>query len=142
MKQKYLVTGAAGFIGFFLAKRLLEEGNIVIGIDNINEYYDVGLKNARLEILAKFPSFQFKKMDIIEKDQINKLFKENKFDYVIHLAAQAGVRYSIENPSVYIESNIIGFQYFRSCRYNDIKHLIYASSSSVYGANKGAIFRN
>lgn len=136
MKQKYLVTGAAGFIGFFLAKRLLEEGNIVIGIDNINEYYDVGLKNARLEILAKFPSFQFKKMDIIEKDQINKLFKENKFDYVIHLAAQAGVRYSIENPSVYIESNIIGFfNILEACRYNDIKHLIYASSSSVYGAN-------
>lgn len=141
MKQRYLVTGAAGFIGFFLAKRLLEEGNAVVGIDNINDYYDVGLKNERLRILKEYPDFHFEKIDIVNKTDVDTLFRTNKFDYIIHLAAQAGVRYSIENPTVYIESNIIGFfNILEACRFNEIKHLVYASSSSVYGANKKVPF--
>lgn len=136
MKDTYLVTGAAGFIGFFLSKRLLEEGNIVVGIDNLNEYYDVKLKFARLEMLKPFNDFTFHKMDISEKDDLKVLFEKYKFDYVINLAAQAGVRHSIENPDAYIRSNIIGFfNILEMCRYHPVKHLIYASSSSVYGNN-------
>jgi len=133
----YLVTGAAGFIGFFLSKRLLEEGCRVIGIDNLNCYYDVNLKNKRLEILKHFQNFTFIKNDISNKDVIMNIFSKYKPNIVINLAAQAGVRYSIEKPDVYIQSNIIGFyNILEACRYNSIEHLVYASSSSVYGNNK------
>ncbi|MDY0214738.1 MAG: NAD-dependent epimerase/dehydratase family protein [Bacilli bacterium] len=141
MKCTYLVTGAAGFIGFYVAKRLSEEGNIVIGIDNLNDYYDVNLKEKRLEILRSFSNFIFYKIDISNHEQLNDVFKLHKIEYVIHLAAQAGVRYSIENPKVYLDSNIIGFfNILEACRWNPVKHLIYASSSSVYGANKKVPF--
>ncbi len=136
-----LVTGAAGFIGAFLAKRLLEQGKTVIGIDNCNDYYDVSLKESRLEMLSKYDGFTFIKMDIADKAAVDKLFAENKFDIVVNLAAQAGVRYSIENPQAYINSNIIGFfNILEACRHNPVKHLVYASSSSVYGANKKVPF--
>lgn len=137
----YLVTGAAGFIGSFLSKRLLEEGCTVIGIDNINDYYDVNLKHARLEGLKPHEAFTFIKGDISDKDMLFKVFEEYKPNIVVNLAAQAGVRYSIENPDVYIESNIIGFfNILEACRHNPVDHLIYASSSSVYGSNKKVPF--
>ena len=133
---KILVTGAAGFIGSFVAKRLLKDNFEVVGIDNLNDYYSVDLKHARLEMLSSNPAFTFLKQDISDKQELLDLFKKEKLDYVIHLAAQAGVRYSIENPDVYIQSNIIGtFNILEACRYYPVKHLIYASSSSVYGAN-------
>lgn len=136
-----LVTGAAGFIGAFLSKRLLEQGKTVIGIDNCNDYYDVSLKDARLEMLSKFDRFTFIKMDIADKAAVDKLFSENKFEIIVNLAAQAGVRYSIENPQAYINSNMIGFfNILEACRHNPVKHLVYASSSSVYGANKKVPF--
>ena len=136
-----LVTGAAGFIGAFLSKRLLEQGKTVIGIDNCNDYYDVSLKDARLEMLSKYDGFTFIKMDIADKAAVDKLFAENKFEIVVNLAAQAGVRYSIENPQAYINSNMIGFfNILEACRFNPVKHLVYASSSSVYGANKKVPF--
>ena len=136
-----LVTGAAGFIGAFLSKRLLEQGKSVIGIDNCNDYYDVSLKEARLEMLSKYDKFTFIKMDIADKAAVDKLFSENKFGIVVNLAAQAGVRYSIENPQAYINSNMIGFfNILEACRHNPVKHLVYASSSSVYGANKKVPF--
>lgn len=139
--KTYLVTGAAGFIGSFLSKRLLEQGCKVIGIDNINDYYDVNLKYARLENLKPFENFTFIKGDISDKDIIMKVFEEFKPNVVINLAAQAGVRYSIENPDVYIQSNIIGFyNILEACRYNPVDHLVYASSSSVYGSNKKVPF--
>lgn len=132
-----LVTGAAGFIGFHLSKRLLIDGNLVVGIDNLNEYYDITLKKARLEILEQHPSFQFMKMDLTQKVQLNALFKIRQFDYVVNLAAQAGVRYSIDNPHTYLQSNIEGFlNILEACRHYPVRHLVYASSSSVYGANK------
>ena len=131
-----LVTGAAGFIGAFLTKRLLETTNEqIIGIDNLNDYYDVSLKEARLKML-NHKNFKFIKGDLADKSFIDNLFKEYKFDVVVNLAAQAGVRYSIDHPDVYILSNIIGFyNILEACRYNPVKHLVYASSSSVYGGN-------
>ena len=137
--MRYLITGVAGFIGSNLAKRLLNENKEIeiIGIDNLNDYYDVKLKNSRLDELLKFNNFKFIKGDISDKKKIEELFSEYKFDYVINLAAQAGVRYSIENPDAYINSNIIGFyNILEACRNNPVKHLVYASSSSVYGTNK------
>ena len=140
--MKILVTGAAGFIGAFLAKRLLETSNDqIIGVDNLNDYYDVSLKDARLKMLNKYSNFKFIKGDISDKAFIDKLFSEYKFDIVVNLAAQAGVRYSIDHPDVYIQSNIIGFyNILEACRYHMPQHLVYASSSSVYGGNEKAPF--
>lgn len=141
INKSYLITGAAGFIGFFLSKKLLDEGCTVIGIDNINNYYDVNLKYARLEKLKSYGKFTFIKEDISNKTIILKIFKEFKPDIVVNLAAQAGVRYSIENPDAYIRSNILGFyNILEACRSNPVEHLVYASSSSVYGANKKVPF--
>lgn len=139
--KTYLVTGVAGFIGFYLSMRLLRQGCKVIGIDNINDYYDVNLKYARLEKLKPFENFIFIKGDISDKNMIVKTFEEYKPNIVINLAAQAGVRYSIKNPDVYIQSNIIGFfNILEACRHNSVDHLVYASSSSVYGSNKKVPF--
>jgi len=134
--MKILVTGAAGFIGAFLCKRLLETTNDeIVGLDNLNDYYDVSLKKARLKMLEN-KNFKFIKGDIADKTFVDKLFNENKFDIVVNLAAQAGVRYSIDHPDAYIQSNIIGFyNILEACRYHMPKHLVYASSSSVYGGN-------
>jgi UDP-glucuronate 4-epimerase len=140
-KKTYLVTGAAGFIGMHLSKRLLEQGCTIIGLDNMNDYYDIDLKYARLDVLKKYDQFKFYKIDMAEKGPLGILFNENSIDVVINLAAQAGVRYSIENPDVYIQSNIVGFfNILENCRHHHVKHLIYASSSSVYGANKKVPF--
>lgn len=139
--KTYLITGAAGFIGFFLSRHLLEKGCRVIGIDNINDYYDVNLKCSRLELLKPYDHFTFLKCDISDKGTINNIFDEYKPNIVVNLAAQAGVRYSIENPDAYIQSNIIGFyNILEACRNNPVDHLVYASSSSVYGANKKVPF--
>ncbi|MDW7617106.1 NAD-dependent epimerase [Peribacillus simplex] len=136
-----LVTGAAGFIGFHLTKRLLTLDINVIGVDNINDYYDVILKNNRLKILKENPDFEFHKLDLSNKEKLNQLFKDRTIDIVINLAAQAGVRYSIENPDSYVNSNLVGFvNILEVCRQNNVKHLIYASSSSVYGANTNIPF--
>jgi len=133
---KVLVTGAAGFIGSTLAHRLLDRGDEVVGIDNLNDYYDVRLKQARLDRLRARAGFEFQKLDIIERKTMSGLFAASKFDAVVHLAAQAGVRYSIENPSAYIDANIVGFMnVLEGCRHSRVGHLIFASSSSVYGAN-------
>ncbi len=135
--KKILVTGAAGFIGYYLSKRLLDMGCTVVGIDNLNDYYDVNLKYDRLDSLKPYDKFAFFKIDLVDKLEIDRLFVNEKFDIVVNLAAQAGVRYSITNPSAYINSNIIGFfNILEACRNNPVKHLIYASSSSVYGTNK------
>ncbi|MFT6834651.1 MAG: UDP-glucuronate 4-epimerase [Francisellaceae bacterium] len=135
--MKYLVTGAAGFIGNFVVERLCKEGHEVIGLDNLNDYYDPNLKLARLKRIEHFTNFTFIKMDLADRNGIANLFMTEDFERVIHLAAQAGVRYSIENPMAYIDSNIVGFTtILEGCRHNNIKHLVYASSSSVYGANK------
>jgi len=134
--NKVLVTGAAGFIGYHLSKRLLENGCIVTGIDNLNSYYDVSLKEARIEKLKPFENFSFFKEDISTKLAMEKVFESNHFDVVVNLAAQAGVRYSLENPQAYIDANIVGFvNILECCRHNVVKHLVFASSSSVYGAN-------
>ena len=135
--MKILVTGSAGFIGSFLCKKLLETRNdTIVGIDNINNYYDLSLKEERLKMLAPFKNFAFIKGDLADKTFIDKIFKDHNFDIVVNLAAQAGVRYSIDHPDVYIQSNIIGFyNILEACRYNPVKHLVYASSSSVYGGN-------
>ena len=139
--KTYLITGAAGFIGYFLSKKLLEQGCRVIGIDNMNDYYNVKLKQDRLKQLRPFAKFTFIKGDISDKKMLTKTFEEHKPNVVVNLAAQAGVRYSIENPDVYIQSNIIGFyNILEACRHNPVDHLIYASSSSVYGANKKVPF--
>ena len=136
-QKAYLVTGMAGFIGFYLAKRLLDEGCMVVGIDNMNDYYDTGLKQARLNLLIPYERFRFVRGGIENKELVFKLFKEYGFDIVINLAAQAGVRYSVHHPDVYIQSNIVGFfNIIEACRHYRTEHLVYASSSSVYGANK------
>ncbi len=136
LMAKTLVTGSAGFIGFHLANRLLEQGEEVVGLDNLNEYYDVNLEKARLEQLSSFDNFRFAKLDLVDRTGMESLFATEKFDAVVNLAAQAGVRYSIENPHAYIDSNIIGFMnVLEGCRHTDVKHLVFASSSSVYGAN-------
>jgi UDP-glucuronate 4-epimerase len=139
---KVLVTGAAGFIGFHLCKRLLGRNDEVVGLDNLNSYYDVNLKIGRLKQIEGEKYFRFVKADLAERDAIAKLFTEKKFDIVVNLAAQAGVRYSIENPNVYIQSNIIGFfNILEACRHYPVEHLVYASSSSVYGSNKIVPFK-
>jgi len=136
---KYLVTGAAGFIGFHLCKRLLDDGNSVVGIDNVNDYYDVNLKLARLAILQQFSKFNFYKTDIADLHRMEDIFSGHTnvaFDVVINLAAQPGVRYSLKNPHSYINSNIVGFtNVLECCRHNKVKHLVFASSSSIYGMN-------
>jgi len=132
--KKILVTGAAGFIGFHLSKRILEEGGEVIGFDNLNDYYEVSLKESRLEILNKYEKFTFIKGNLADRDAVWNIFDKHCPDIIVNLAAQAGVRYSIDNPDSYIESNIIGFyNILEACRHHKIEHLIYASSSSVYG---------
>jgi UDP-glucuronate 4-epimerase len=132
-----LVTGVAGFIGYHLAKRLCEDGFWVEGLDNLNDYYDVNLKKSRLDSLRLFENFTFSKVDIANKKEIDKRFENSRYDAVVNLAAQAGVRHSIENPYTYLESNIQGFlNILEASRHHSVKHLIYASSSSVYGANK------
>ncbi|KUP05285.1 NAD-dependent epimerase [Bacillus coahuilensis m2-6] len=137
----YLITGAAGFIGYYLARKLLEQGCRVVGIDNVNDYYDVNLKHTRLGNLEPYEKFTFIKGDISDKDMVMKTFEEYKPNVVVNLAAQAGVRYSIVNPDVYIQSNIIGFyNILEACRYYPVDHLVFASSSSVYGANKKVPF--
>jgi UDP-glucuronate 4-epimerase len=134
--MKILVTGAAGFIGFNTARRLLDRGDEVVGLDNLNEYYDVRLKLARLEILQKMPGFRFVKLELADRAGMNALFEQERFGRVIHLAAQAGVRYSIENPLAYVDSNVVGFaNVLEGCRHHGVEHLVYASTSSVYGAN-------
>ena len=134
--MKILVTGAAGFIGMFTAKRLLERGDTVVGVDNFNDYYEVSLKQARAAILDKYDDFTMARIDLADRDAMEKLFAKEKFDKVVHLGAQAGVRYSIENPHSYIDSNVVGtLHVLEGCRHNDVEHLVFASSSSVYGAN-------
>ena len=142
--MKILVTGAAGFIGFHLIKALLEAPSLeneetIVGIDNINDYYDIGLKQERLKVLSNHPQaerFKFIKLDLADREAMSALFANYKFDVVINLGAQAGVRYSIDNPHAYVDSNIVGFvNILEGCRHHNIKHLVYASSSSVYGMN-------
>lgn len=134
--RKILITGSAGFIGFHLCKRLIENGDSVFGIDNLNDYYDVNLKLARLELLEGKQNFRFIKLDIADRERIYELFSKESFDIVINLAAQAGVRYSLVNPYSYIDSNIVGFlNLLEGCHHHNVKHLVFASSSSVYGAN-------
>jgi len=134
--KRYLVTGAAGFIGYHVARRLLERGDHVIGIDNLNDYYDVKLKFDRAARLARSEAFTFQRLDVADRAGMETLFAENPFDAVIHLAAQAGVRYSLENPHAYISSNVDGFLHIlEGCRHHRVDHLVFASSSSVYGAN-------
>ncbi|MBW2623982.1 MAG: NAD-dependent epimerase [Deltaproteobacteria bacterium] len=136
-----LVTGAAGFIGFHLSKRLLEEGHSVIGIDSLNEYYDVQLKKNRLKLLESMGDFNFLQLDLADREGIEDLFSKHSFERVVNLAAQAGVRYSLSNPHVYIESNINGFLHIlEGCRHHDVPHLVFASSSSVYGLNTNMPF--
>jgi len=139
--MKILVTGAAGFIGSVTARKLLERGDSVLGLDNFNAYYDVSLKEARAALLEPFDNFRMHRLDLADRAGMERLFASEKFDKVVHLAAQAGVRYSIENPHSYIESNIVGtLHVLEGCRHNDVKHLVYASSSSVYGANTAMPF--
>jgi UDP-glucuronate 4-epimerase len=134
--MKILVTGTAGFIGFHTAKRLLERGDEVIGLDNVNDYYDVRLKHARMAQLDAFSNYRFVRADVADRQTIAGLFKEHRPARVIHLAAQAGVRYSLQNPHAYVDSNLVGFvNILEGCRHNGVEHLVYASSSSVYGAN-------
>ncbi len=134
--MKYLVTGAAGFIGMYVAKRLLEQGHEVVGLDNLNDYYLPELKQWRLAQLEAFESFRFIKLDLADREGMAELFEKEQFQRVIHLAAQAGVRYSIENPFAYVDSNLIGMMtILEGCRHNAVEHLVYASSSSVYGMN-------
>ncbi len=133
---KLLVTGAAGFIGFHTARRLLERGDEVVGLDNLNAYYDPALKAARLDILRQYPAFRFVKADLADRESMDILFQAEKFQRVVHLAAQAGVRYSITHPHAYVQSNVTGFLHvIEGCRHNAVEHLVYASTSSVYGSN-------
>lgn len=134
--MKILVTGAAGFIGMHVCQKLLQRGDQVVGLDNLNDYYSPELKQARLAQLQPFAGFSFEKIDIANTEAIEKLFLQQRFDAVVHLAAQAGVRYSLKNPLAYTQSNLIGFtNILEACRHNPVKHLVYASSSSVYGGN-------
>ena len=137
-----IVTGAAGFIGFHLTKKHLEQGEQVIGIDNLNDYYDVRLKQARLRQLRAYPNFQFYPQDITDLTAINQIFAKHQPTVVVHLAAQPGVRYSLKNPHAYVEANLVGFtNVIEACRHHQIKHLVYASTSSVYGANQSHPYR-
>lgn len=139
--KTYLVTGAAGFIGFFLSKALLDKGEQVIGLDNLNDYYEVSLKESRLAVLKKYENFQFYRADLEDKEAVFAIFKQHLPAVVVNLAAQAGVRYSIENPDAYISSNIEGFFHIlEACRHYPVEHLVFASSSSVYGGNKKVPF--
>ncbi|NBP69114.1 MAG: NAD-dependent epimerase/dehydratase family protein, partial [Cytophagia bacterium] len=136
-QKKVLVTGAAGFIGFHLTQKLTSLGYNVTGYDNLNDYYDVNLKHSRLAILQNISAFHFEEGDLTDRNKVYDLFTRHDFDFVVNLAAQAGVRYSLTNPHAYLESNLHGFlNILEACRHNHIKHLVYASSSSVYGANK------
>jgi UDP-glucuronate 4-epimerase len=136
MSERVLVTGAAGFIGFQLAKRLLDDGQSVLGLDNLNAYYDPALKEARLDELRDRADFTFHRLDLVDQAALERQFAEWRPDLVVHLAAQAGVRYSLENPRAYIDSNVVGFlNVLEACRAHPVRHLVYASSSSVYGAN-------
>jgi UDP-glucuronate 4-epimerase len=138
---KILVTGAAGFIGYHTSERLLARGDEVVGLDNVNDYYDLTLKEARIARLSAKPGFRLFRMDLADRDGVARLFREERFDRVINLAAQAGVRYSITNPHAYIESNLVGFiNILEGCRHHEVQHLTYASSSSVYGANTAMPF--
>ena len=135
--MKLLVTGAAGFIGQALAMQLCERGNQVFGIDNLNDYYDVSLKQARLQQLEAYDNFQFQRLDLADAAALDALFREQEIERVLHLAAQAGVRYSLKNPRAYVDSNLVGFaNLLECCRHYRVEHLVYASSSSVYGANR------
>ncbi|MDH4126779.1 MAG: NAD-dependent epimerase [Gammaproteobacteria bacterium] len=139
--MKILVTGAAGFIGSATARQLLQRGDTVVGLDNFNDYYDVTLKEARAALLAPYDKFSMVRLDLVDRAAMESLFAAHRFDRVVHLAAQAGVRYSIENPHSYIESNIVGtLHVLEGCRHNKVEHLVYASSSSVYGANTAMPF--
>lgn len=134
--MKVLITGVAGFIGYHFAQRLLQDGFVVFGIDNLNDYYDVNLKKARLAKLQPNQKFTFQYLDLSDRSGVSQLFQEHSFDYVVNLAAQAGVRYSLQNPWAYIDANVTGFvNLVEACRHQSIKHLVFASSSSVYGAN-------
>lgn len=134
--MKILVTGAAGFIGMHTVERLLARGDEVVGLDNLNDYYDPALKQARLDRLTPHPGFRFVKLDVADRAGIESLFAEQRFERVIHLAAQAGVRYSLQNPHAYVDSNLVGFMnILEGCRHGGVQHLVYASSSSVYGGN-------
>ena len=139
--KKILVTGTAGFIGFHLSQRLLTMGHQVVGLDNLNSYYDVRLKEARLSQLIPLPNFRFVRKGLEERDKLHQLFAAENFEIVVNLAAQAGVRYSLTNPYAYIDSNIVGFiNILEGCRHYGVRHLVYASSSSVYGANTAMPF--
>ncbi|GGX49487.1 NAD-dependent epimerase [Saccharospirillum salsuginis] len=139
--MKVLVTGAAGFIGFHLSQALLARGDTVVGLDNLNDYYDVSLKEARLARLQPSDAFEFHRLDVADRPGMEALFQSHQFDRVIHLAAQAGVRYSIDNPHVYVQANLVGFlNILEGCRHQQVPHLTYASSSSVYGANEAQPF--
>lgn len=139
--SKILITGTAGFIGFHLARRLLSEGNEVIGIDNLNAYYDPQLKEARLKILENYKGFKFNRINLEENSVVNRIFRSESPETVVHLAAQAGVRYSLQNPQAYVDSNLHGFlSILEACRHNNVAHLIFASSSSVYGSNTAMPF--
>jgi UDP-glucuronate 4-epimerase len=133
---KFLVTGAAGFIGFHVSRQLVSRGDAVLGVDNLNDYYSVSLKRDRLDELVREPAFRFRQLDIADRTAMAELFASEPFDVVIHLAAQAGVRYSLQHPAAYVDSNLVGFvNVLEGCRHSSVKHLVYASSSSVYGAN-------
>lgn len=139
--KRYLITGGAGFIGYYLSKALLEKGAEVTGFDNLNDYYEVSLKEDRLSILKEYPKYRFVKGDLADQDAVSALFEDFKPQIVANLAAQAGVRYSIDNPDAYIQSNIVGFFHvLEACRHHPVEHLVFASSSSVYGGNKKVPF--
>jgi UDP-glucuronate 4-epimerase len=141
VSERFFITGTAGFIGFHLAKLCLERGHAVTGYDIVNDYYDPSLKEARLRMLAEYPNFRFHRADLTDKAALEKAFAEAKPDVVVNLAAQAGVRYSLENPRAYVDANVVGFMnILEACRHGDVKHLAYASTSSVYGANTNMPF--